>query len=327
MKLARYMGQGTIEICDEVMPECPTDGLLAQTEACGLCSGELMDWYMEGKIPHVLGHEVSAKVIESQSEAFPVGSRIVPHHHAPCMQCQLCHEGLFVQCQTWRKTKLNPGGMAQYFAVARENLTDCHLANDILPINAALTEPLACVQKAIHQTGIRNKIHQKPKIAVIGLGTMGMLHLFSLQTEFPSNELIGYEVNPLRLQHAQSLKYIAKEPCEASEADFVFVCPGAQSAMDLATKIIRPGGTILLFAPFTPGLNINIPINNLYFKDVSLVTSYSAGPPDMTNALRHIREGGFTASIAVSDFISLEELPDAYQAMKTGKLLKPMVVF
>src|SRR6185436_14261862 len=57
MKLARYIGGGEIAIVDEPIPACPPGGLLVKTEASGLCSGELMDWYMEKKVPHVLGHE------------------------------------------------------------------------------------------------------------------------------------------------------------------------------------------------------------------------------------------------------------------------------
>ncbi|MEY4881438.1 MAG: hypothetical protein RLZ87_867, partial [Armatimonadota bacterium] len=82
MKLARYIGSGEIEIQDAEIPDCPTGGLLIQTEASGLCSGELMQWYMDKKIPHVLGHEVSGVVIESQDSRFPVGCRVFPHHHA-----------------------------------------------------------------------------------------------------------------------------------------------------------------------------------------------------------------------------------------------------
>jgi hypothetical protein len=57
MKLARYVGGGRIEIRDEPEPTLPPGGLIVKTEASGLCSGELMDWYMERKVPHVLGHE------------------------------------------------------------------------------------------------------------------------------------------------------------------------------------------------------------------------------------------------------------------------------
>src|ERR1019366_7518122 len=102
MKLARYVGDGRVIIAEEDAPNCPKGGLLIRTEACGLCSGELMSWYMDRKIPHVLGHEVAGIVQESQDGRFPVGSRVFPHHHAPCLECELCRAGLFVHCEQWR---------------------------------------------------------------------------------------------------------------------------------------------------------------------------------------------------------------------------------
>src|ERR1041385_1551961 len=138
MKLARYIGDGEIAIVEEPAPCITEGGLLIKTEASGLCSGELMDWYMERKVPHVLGHEVAGKVIESEDERFPVGSRVFPHHHAPCMNCELCVKGLHVHCRQWKSTKLNPGGMAEIFAVPKENLSDTIKVDDLRPQDAAL---------------------------------------------------------------------------------------------------------------------------------------------------------------------------------------------
>src|SRR4051794_26553745 len=149
MKLARYIGGGQIAILDEPAPTCPPGGLLVKTEASGLCSGELMDWYMDKKVPHVLGHEVAGIVVESQDDRFQVGSRVFPHHHAPCMQCSYCQKQLHVHCEQWKRTKLIPGGMAEYFAVAPENLTDTIEVSELRAIDAALIEPLACVVKSI----------------------------------------------------------------------------------------------------------------------------------------------------------------------------------
>jgi threonine dehydrogenase-like Zn-dependent dehydrogenase/REP element-mobilizing transposase RayT len=149
MKVARYVGAGVVQIVDEPVPDCPPGGLLVKTEACGLCSGELMDWYMDRKIPHVLGHEVAGLVVESEDERFPIGSRVFPHHHAPCLQCDQCEKGLYVHCPQWKRTKLIPGGMAEFFGVPAENLSDTLAVEEMRAIDAALIEPLACVMKSI----------------------------------------------------------------------------------------------------------------------------------------------------------------------------------
>jgi NADPH:quinone reductase-like Zn-dependent oxidoreductase len=76
MRLARYVGDGKVAIVEEVEPNCPDGGLLIQTEACGLCSGELMSWYMDRKVPHVIGHEVAGVVLESNDERFLITMRL-----------------------------------------------------------------------------------------------------------------------------------------------------------------------------------------------------------------------------------------------------------
>ena len=334
MKLARYIGNGQVAIVEEDEPALPEGGLLVKTEASGLCSGELMDWYMDRKIPHVLGHEVSGNVTESNDPRFPVGSRVFPHHHAPCLYCDFCKRGLYVHCAQWKSTKLTPGGMAEMFAVSKENLNDTIRTDDMRPQDAALIEPLACVVKALRAAGALETYltcgGTNPQSAVgtaalrvnvIGLGVMGLMHMLLMPGA------TGYEINPHRIAWAKKLGLDARTPEPTTKGDYVFVCPGTLAALDLATHMISPGGTIVLFAPMPPGAPTPVDLNSLYFKDVNLVSSYSCGPNDTAIAAQILKEGKIKAEQVVSDFIALDELPKAYQAMKQGEILKAMVMF
>lgn len=326
MKLARYMGGGEIAIVDESIPSCPEGGLLVRTLASGLCSGELMDWYMDRKIPHVLGHEVCGEVVESQDRRFPVGMRVAPHHHAPCMQCELCRRGAYVHCAQWKRTKLHPGGMAEFFAVSAENLTDTVPAGKVAPREAALVEPLACVCKSYRRafSGVHNAADAT--VAVIGLGFMGVMHLL-LHRGADAGKAVGYDLNPSRLAWSGDLGFDVREPANAEKAQVVFVCPGSEEATQFALSIVEPDGVILLFSPLAPPGEMSVPLNDLYFGDVSLIPSYSCGPNDTSDAIQLLAEGHIRAEQVVSDFISLDELPKAYKAMKSGEILKPMVEF
>ncbi len=318
MKVARYIGGGQIAIVDEAEPTCPTGGLLVQTIASGLCSGELMEWYMDKKIPHVLGHEVCGRVIESQDARYSVGSRVAPHHHAPCLKCDLCRRGQYVHCEQWRRTKLVPGGMAERFAVSAENLNDTLITDGIDPREAALIEPLACVFKSVRLGFNPDTVE---RIAVVGLGVMGLMHLLVLPTG------VGYDTNPDRVDWARSLGLQAQSPDTKEKADLVIVCPGSQSALDFAIDLADYGATIVLFAPFNPSAEPKVPLNALYFNDIRIVTSYSCGPTDTIMAKEALENGLVRANQVVSDFIFVEHLPDAYQKMKRGEILKPMVLF
>lgn len=317
MKVARYIGNGEVAIVDEPRPALTPGGLVVQTEACGLCSGELMAWYMDKKVPHVLGHEVAGIVVESDDARFPVGSRVFPHHHAPCQHCEFCQNGRFVHCAQWKRTKLQPGGMADFFSVDAENLNDCLVVNDLSPNDAALIEPLACVVKALRGVPIDGQNH------VIGLGVMGLLHALLL-----GPGTVAYDFNSGRREWAKGLGIDARHPDEAihGSGDAVFVCPGSQPAFDLGLRIAAPAATIVMFAPLAPGDSLQVP-QEVYFRDLTLRHAYSCGPTDTAEAAEAIRAGKVRAEQVVTDFVAMEGLPAAYGRMKRGEILKAMVVF
>lgn len=317
MKLARYVGSGRITIEEEAVPALPSGGILIRTLASGLCSGELMDWYMERKIPHVLGHEVSGVVIASDDARFPVGARVAPHHHAPCGICRYCRTGRAVHCETWKRTKLAPGGMAEVVAVASENLLDTYIVDDLRPQDAALMEPLGCVAKSLARLG-----PDPGPVAVIGLGTMGLMHMLAL-----GPNALGLEQSKARREWARAQGIEAETAAAPRSFDAVVVCPGAPDALALAFELAAPGASILMFAPLAPEDEFPVPWNRLYFDEVSLVPSYSCGPEDTAEALRWLRAGTVRAEQVVSDFIGIRDLPAAYEAMKRGEIVKAMVMF
>lgn len=330
MRLARYFGGGEVRIVDEPEPDLPSGGLLVRTEACGLCSGELMAWYMDRKVPHVLGHEVSGIVLASGDPRFAVGQRVFPHHHAPCLDCAECRAGRHVHCRQWRATKLVPGGMAERFAVPAGNLNDTRVAENLRPVDAALIEPLACVVKAIRRSkrlapyadGVGFELLDGEKIAVVGLGSMGLMHLLALKSS-----AYGIELNSARIEWARSRGLDARTPDAAEPADIVFVCPGSGLALDTAVRIAKPGASIVMFAPFSPDAPPSPNWDRIYFQDLSLVASYSCGPDDTAVAHELLAAQIVQAEDVVSHFIDFDELPNAYRAMRSGDILKAMVVF
>ncbi len=316
MKLARYIGNGQVEIVDEQRPSLPCGGLVLRTEACGLCSGELMDWYMDRKLPHVLGHEICGIVVESDDARFPIGSRVAPHHHAPCLECEDCNNGRHVHCRQWRETKLIPGGMCEFAAVPKENLNDTYRVDNFRPRDAALLEPLACVMKSIS----RGNLESAGSVCVIGLGVMGLMHLAVLD-----RNAFGIDTSEKRVYWAKKQGFRAETSSE--KADAVVVCPGTPDAFQKGLDIVKPGGTLVMFAPFSPSESAKLNWDQIYFDEIQIVPSYSCGPDDMESALRFMQIGAIRAESLVSDFIEIEELPKAYAAMKNGDILKAMVIF
>lgn len=316
MRLIRYEPGGQVHAAEAAAPSCPPGGLLVQTEACGLCTGELMGWYMESKAPHVLGHEVAGTVVESQDARFPAGARVSPHHHAACGDCAECQAGREVHCPSWVPGRLVPGGMAERFAVQAEGLRDAHLADRLRPVDAALAEPLGCVLKSIERLG-----GSDGPTSVVGLGSLGVAHMLLLPGA------VGYEPRPERRAWAARLGLDARPPEAAEPARRWVVCPGAEGALRLALAHSLPGATVVLFAPMPPGPEARVALHEAYFRDVALVSSYSCGPRHMSAAMRLLEAGAVRAEQVVSHFVTLDEIPRAYEEMKAGTMLKAMAVF
>lgn len=143
---------------------------------------------------------------------------------------------------------------------------------------------------------------------------------------FLTPEARGYDLNPLRRAWAEAQGLNAAHPDEATPAETVFVCPGSQAAFDLAMRIVKPQGTVVMFAPLPPGEDLRVP-QEVYFKDITITHAYSCGPNDTAIAAELLREGVVRAEQVVERFVLLDELSEAYVQMKEGKILKAMVVW
>ena len=114
MRAAVLYDAGDVRIEERTIPQLRENEILVRTMASGICSGDVMGWYIRRKAPLVLGHEPSGVVAEVRGEVdFSTGDRVFVHHHAPCFACRACERGEYVQCATWRATKIDPGGTAR----------------------------------------------------------------------------------------------------------------------------------------------------------------------------------------------------------------------
>ncbi len=329
----RYRSRDDLQVEEVPLRPLQPGEVLVRVRVCGLCPGELMDWYMAKKAPFTPGHELVGEVVAVGPgvTAFRGGERVVVHHHAPCGACRFCRRGDYVHCPTWRATRLIPGGLSAY-AIVPPPVVE----RDLLPIPshvrdeaAAFTEPLATVVKALRRAGLR----AGDRVAVIGLGVMGLLHGLVAQ-RWGAERVWGIDRIPARLEAGARMGLIPAPASEAADriraetdgmgADLVVVGPGSVEAIEMGWSLVAPGGALLLFTPTPPEARWPLDVYTMYFREIRLIPSYSAGPPDMQEALRLIAEG-----LPVEDLIThrlpLEETPRGYQAMRAYEALKVLV--
>ena len=85
---------------------------------------------------------------------------------------------------------------------------------------------------------------------------------------------------------------------------------------------------MLFFTPTPPGEVLKIEPNKLYFKEITIVQSYSCGPDDTREALRLLSEGAIPVDKIITHKFPLKDAADAFRlTAKAGESLKAVVVF
>jgi L-iditol 2-dehydrogenase len=344
MNVAKLYSFNDIRIEDIAIPKIGNKDALIRTKACGICSGDVMPWYIEKKAPLVLGHEPSGEIVKLGSSLqycnapFSVGDRVFVHHHAPCMECRHCEREDYVQCGTWKSSKIIPGGISEYILIPEINLR-----NDTLKIpdnmsyeDATLVEPTACVVKSLSRANIK----RNDTILIIGLGVMGQLHIL-LAKQFGASNVIGADMIPFRLNKAlefgadyvidvskESLLDKLTDLTRGRMADIVIVGPNSVEAMKQGIDAVSCGGTVVLFTPAKPAEMLNIDPNFIYFRDITITASYSCGPDDTKKALSLIEQGFITAEKIVTHHFPIGKTASAYKLTAEARdSLKAIIVF
>jgi L-iditol 2-dehydrogenase len=327
-----------IRIEQRPVPAIGSRDLLVRVGACGVCSGDVMDWYIRAKAPLVLGHEPAGTVaaVGAEVTGFAPGDRVFMHHHAPCFVCDRCRAGHHVLCPFWKKSRLDPGGMAEFVRVPAANLTDTlHLPPGMSLENGTLIEPAACAVKAVRRAGVR----PGDTVLVTGLGVMGMLNILVARA-FGAGRILAADLVPWRLERAlalgadavidvarQDLAAGVRELTGGTMAERVIVGPGAPAAMAAGLRACAPGGTVLLFTPSPPGTLLEIEPHVLYFNEITLACSYSCGPYDTRDARDLIARGIITADQLVTHRLPLAQAAEAFRlTARGGESLKVLVI-
>src|ERR1700682_3830349 len=263
MQVARLYDFGDIRVEESARPVVGEGDILIRASACGICSGDIMPWYIKRKAPLVLGHE-PVGIVEQTGAAvreFKRGDRVFVHHHAPCFQCAACRRGEYVQCATWRATNIIPGGMAEFFLVSAANQRDTlRLPDSIADADGVLIEPAACVVKSLRRSGLK----AGESILIIGLGIMGMMHV-KIARHLGAGTVIGADLFERRAHRARELGanfglVVAgddlvdqvREVTHGTMADVVIVGPGSSRAITTGIAAAGKGATVVQFTATPP---------------------------------------------------------------------------
>lgn len=331
MKTAQVEGN---KIVTKEMPNIKLDGrkgAIVQVLGCGLCGSDIVKFREKiVKDGAVLGHEIVARIFEIDSETtFKTGDKIVTSHHIPCGECDYCKHGNVSMCEHFKKTNIFPGGFSEYVYVSEEHLKNVAyiIPENITDEEISFYEPLGCCVRAIK----RCNLIEGDKVLVVGLGTIGLLMGEGIKA-------FGYKVygcdliedrikkgNELGIESFNSLNLddfneIIQQ--KSGGIDAVFMTSGADKALEVALKIVKKGGKILVFSS-TPR-NTGYPNNEIYYKELTVMGSYSPSPKDLKDSFDLLTTKKVNVK-GLSTHYSLDKVQQAIDDTVANKIMKAYI--
>jgi L-iditol 2-dehydrogenase len=331
-------GPNKIALRDVLVPKLSHGDVLVKMEACGICGTDLER--VDGRLGPggILGHEASGTIQEVSEGVtdYAPGDRIVAHHHVPCYKCATCQKGDFTLCEEFKKTNIDPCGLAESFRVPSYNVERgalVRLPDQLSFEEGAIIEPTACCIRAIR----RAQVQHNDNILIIGLGPTGLTQT-QLLRRMTSGKIIGTDIIQSRLRMGH--KFGADETLDPRTenvpetvdmltrggADLALVATGNEKALDQAFTSVRKGGKVLLFGAPTTGAEYQLDVSRLFARQISLISSYSCVESEMHEAISLVSRKQIDVMGLITDSFRLGEADKALEQAKISRTAVKTVI-
>ena len=117
---------------------------------------------------------------------------------------------------------------------------------------------------------------------------------------------------------------------QAAGADHVFECIGLSETAELAIDLVRPGGTVTLVGMTPQGHRASFDVYRLVEDGKRIIGSnYGSAVPsrDFPRIATEYLEGRLPLDLLITDRIGLEQLDDAFAAMRGGDGARRVIVY
>jgi L-iditol 2-dehydrogenase len=332
MTAAVLYGREDVKIERVHIPRVCEDEVLVKVKVALTCGTDLKVWKQGSHArmidpPALFGHEL-AGVIEAKGTAVNgivrTGMRVVPANSAPCGACFYCRKGQPNLCED---LLFNNGAYAEYIRIpgriVRQNMLE--IPEGVSFVDAAMAEPLACVLRGIHETGIE----PGSTAVIIGCGPIGLKFVRVLSTR--GVRVIAIAKRKSQTQAAERLGAVAAinvsetdDPVPAVRqmtergygADAVVEAVGSPKTWEWALQMVRKGGIVNLFGGCPSGSEVKIDPRALHYSEITIKSTFHHTPRFMREALETIARGEIRAADFVTGEAPLKELPQVFEHMK-----------
>src|SRR5208283_2968471 len=190
--------------------------------------------------------------------------------------------------------------------------------------DAAMTEPLACVLRGLHETGVEIG----DTVAVIGGGPIGLMFV-QVAKAIGCNVIAvvkrDSQVSLARKKGAYEVVQISKviDPVEAVReltperrgADVAIEAVGRPEAWEWAVQMVRKGGTVNFFGGCALGTKVQLDTNRIHYSDITLRATFHHTPALCRKALDLIAGGRFQAQAFITGHAHLYELNRVFEKL------------
>ena len=346
-----------LELTEIELPEPGPGKVRVKLAAAGVCHSDLSlsNGVLRTKTPVVLGHEGSGTVVsvgEGVDSVRP-GDPVVLNWAPACGRCHLCAIGEPWLCENQYAasvetyaaladgTGLYPGlGVA---AFAEETVVN---ENAIIPLPEGVPLTSAALLGCAVLTGygaVHNaaRVRAGESVVVLGLGGVGLAVLQAARIAGAS-PIIAVDVTPekeelARLHGATDFLLADEQTPKAvrgltggNGADHAFECVGRSTTIRAAWSATRKGGRVTVIG--IGGKDDLVSFSALeIFHFARTLTSCVYGNSDPVKDIpvlaEHVRAGRLDLESLITDRITLEEIPAAFDRMAAGRGGRSLVVF
>ena len=259
----------------------PRDALV-RVEAASICGTDLhifkWDEWAAARIkpPLTLGHEFAGTVVAVGADvrAAAVGDFVSAESHVTCGVCFHCRTGRAHMCEHTQILGVDRDGAFAEYIVVPESVIWKNDRTKLPPEIATLQEPFG---NAVFATSTQDLPGHT--VAVLGCGPVGLFTI-AIARASGAGRVLASDHLPYRLALAESLGAEVVDVGEIVDAaswfrdrnegeglDVVFEMSGAPAAVRDAFRIVRNGGSVVLFG--IPGSPVEIDIaESLIFKNL-----------------------------------------------------------
>ena len=286
-----------------------------------------------------MGHEASGTMhaIGSAVTDLAPGDQVAIEPGRPCRQCKRCKEGLYNLCPKMKFAAAPPdthGMLTKYFKLPSDF---CYKLPEWVGLEeGVLVEPLAVAVHAVRMVSIK----PGQTVVVFGSGTVGLLSA-AVAKAYGARKVVAVDILDKKLEFAQRFNSSAifkldtavsavenaarliSENDLGAGADAVIEASGAESSVNTAIHVLRPGGSYVQTGLGKP--IINFPILAMSEKELHCHGAFRYGPGDYEIALGFLENQSIPVKDLITSMVPFEQVTQAWEKTKKGEGIKNLI--